>query len=107
MVAAARLRPEIPAEEDDLEQEDGERAALAHAQEAPEVIEDALHDARLTGAVASCITASSSDCPPASSPCTRPSRITRMRCASARISGRSLETTRQAAPSRAFRRMIS
>src|SRR4029453_2226421 len=103
MIAATSVGPEIPAEEHDLEHEDRERARLAHMPDAATT----LHEARLTGAVASCITVSSDACSAAISPCTVPSRITTMRCASARISGRSLDTTTHAAPAAAFARTIS
>ncbi len=58
---AASLRPEIPAEEDDLEQEDRDRAELAD-------VEQLLHEASFIEEVARCITDSSVASAPAISP---------------------------------------
>ena len=94
---AAGLRPQIPGEEQHLGDQDRDGAQLADRAQplhrrSPSSSGVAVDEWRR------CITSSSVAIAPRSSPCSSPSFITRMRSASARISGRSLDTTSTARP---------
>src|SRR5262249_19149227 len=97
-VRARSLGPQIPGEEDDLEDQNRDGAELSTLPQLPQAAAPAP-------VAASRITDSSSVSAADTSPRTRPSRMMTIRSASARISGKSLETTRHAAPPAAASRI--
>src|SRR5712692_477842 len=116
----AAFRPQIPTEERNFEHENSDRAELANLPELPEmadtldVFDDSdvleashvFHRASPEALAAMRITRSSSAPAAAISPRMRPSRITRIRSASASTSGRSLDTARHPPPFAAISRTM-